>query len=63
MKWQTHTQGFIARVEKPAMIPNQSTLERCRQGLTRQMKKAKTHQEAERLKMIRDEIDFLIDAL
>ena len=53
----------LKKVDYSPILPSSEVLERCRAGLTRQIKKVKTHLERQRLKGIRDEIDFLIDSL
>jgi hypothetical protein len=65
-KWQVHTaDGFIKKSNLPAspVIPKAEVLEGCRKGLTKRMQKATSAAERQRLKDIREEIDFLIDNL
>lgn len=50
-------------VQNPVKIPSLDTLIQCRDGLTRQIKKTKKHIDKDRLKIIREEIDFLIEVL
>jgi hypothetical protein len=51
------------RVKQPVKMPTMDILLQCRDGLTRKIKKAKKKLEKNRLKDIRDEVDFLIEAL
>lgn len=45
------------------IMPTYEVLEKCRSGLTKRIKTTSRHVEKQRLKDIRDEIDFLIDSL
>jgi hypothetical protein len=45
------------------ILPTQDVLEACRSGLTRKIRLTGKHIDKQRLKDIRDEIDFLIDSL
>jgi hypothetical protein len=47
----------------PTILPSHEVLEACRAGLTKRIKVTFRHLEKQRLKEIRDEIDFLLDAL
>lgn len=53
---------IATKVQHPVKLPSLETLEACRAGLTRRIKKAK-NVEKSRLKDIREEIDFLIETL
>jgi len=53
----------IIRVERPPQLVSIDTLLSCRDGLVKRMKKTKKKLERDRLKDIKDEIDFLIEAL
>ena len=56
------TENFVTKVECGVKLPDQQTLIKCRTGLTSRMRKEKGERKA-RLRMIRDEIDYLINAL
>lgn len=58
-----HTEGFVTKVEQPVKLINPDTLVKCRTGLTRRIRNAATASEKARIRVIRDEIDFLINAL
>jgi hypothetical protein len=45
------------------ILPSFEVLEQCRSGLTKRIKITSRHVDRQRLKDIRDEIDFLIDSL
>lgn len=53
----------VQRVERPPQIVNIDTLVGCRDGLTRRIKKTKKKLEKDRLREIREEIDYLIEVL
>jgi len=66
MRWQLHTQdNFMKKSPIPfaPILPKIETLEGCVKGLSKKMKTAKTTDEYQRMKIIRDEISSLIDAL
>jgi hypothetical protein len=63
MRWQNHVQGFITKVQAPMRPVNIQVLYGCRAGLTKKIRNAKTMDELDRLTIIRDEIDFLINNL
>jgi hypothetical protein len=47
----------------PVILPPHEVLEACRSGLSKRIKDTNLRLEKQRLKAIRAEIDFLIDAL
>lgn len=52
----------IVKVTNPVKIPSIDTLMACRNGLTKRIKNA-NNSDKYRLKLIRSEIDFLIETL
>lgn len=62
VNWQIRTENFATKVECGVKLPDQQTLINCRTGLTSRMRKEKGERKA-RLRIIRDEIDYLIEAL
>lgn len=53
----------IKKVERPPQLIKMDDLIGCSNGLAKRMKKAKSKLKRDRLKEIKDEIDFLIEAL
>lgn len=47
----------------PAKLPSIDVLLKCRDGLTKKIKRAKKNLDKNRLSIIRDEIDYLIEIL
>jgi hypothetical protein len=63
VRWQLHVEGFITRVQNPVLIPTQEVLLKGRSGLTKRINTEKDPDKKARLKIIRDEFDFLINNL
>lgn len=63
VRWQLHVEGFITRVQNPVLLPTQDVLVEGRKGLTRRIKDERDPDKKARLKIIRDEFDFLINNL
>ena len=63
MRWTAHTDGFITRVEAPVKLIDVDVLVKCRAALSKRIRNASNNTEKNELKLIRDEFDFLINAL
>jgi len=65
IQWQSRKEHFATRVEvkDPIKLPDATTLKQSRDGLTRRMLKETNPEKRYKLKVIRDEFDFLIESL